>query len=225
MTPKMLLAFAIVALSIESYPAASSQSTESSPSRPARDLARPARHRAQDFFPPWEGSGVYAFGWLLLDLNHRAERWVPDRATPLVDCSNEEVYCLTARRGHNYGIVAFAVPRWCGNPAVGDRWSSAEVRTFVLAKVEPSNEPIRNAIDYHTRRTGTVYYLGDDSNPEIVYEYAQGSGIIAILNGRTRYPDLVGRIRGGMDPASLRSPYRDEISTFDRLAPCRQPGR
>lgn len=225
MTLKTLLAFAIVALSIESYPAVSSQSTESAPSRPARNIARPARHEARDFFPPWEGSGVYAFGWLLLDLNHRAERWVPDRPTPLIDCSNDEVYCLTARRGHNYGIVAFAVPRWCGNLAVGDRWSSAEVRTIVLAKVEPSNEPIRDPIDYHTRRTGTVYYLGDDSNPRIVYEYVQGGGIIAVINGLTRYPDLVGRIRGGLDPTSLRYPHRDEISTFDRLAPCRWPGR
>jgi hypothetical protein len=198
---------------------------ESTPSRSAREPARQSRPTARDFFPPWEGSGVYAFGWLLLDLNHRRERWIAGRTSPLVDCSNEEVYCLTARRGNNLGVVAFAVPRSCGSPAVGDRWSSAEVRTIVLARIEPSNEPIRNAVDYHTRRTATVYYLGDDSNPRIVYEYTLGNGIVAILNGLTRYPDLVARVRSGLDPTSLPSPHRDDLSTLDRLAPCRQRAR
>jgi hypothetical protein len=194
--------------------------------QPARGLRRQSqRHEPQDVFPPWEGSGVYAFGPLLLDLNHRRERWGPGRSSPLVDCSNDEVYCLTARRGNDFGVVAFAVPRLCGNPAVGDRWSSAEVRTVVLARIEPSNEPIRNPVDYHTRRTATVYYLGDDANPEIVYEYFLGNGIVAVLNGLIRYPDLVDRVRRGMDPTSLPPQHRYELSTFDRLAQCRQPGR
>jgi hypothetical protein len=222
---KILFAFALVALSIQTLPAISSQSAGPVSTRPARDLARQSQPRARDFFPPWEGSGVYAFGWLLLDLNHRRERWVADRTSPLVDCSNEEVYCLTARRGNILGVVAFAVPRSCRTPAVGDIWSSAEVRTIVLAKVEPSNEPVRNAIDEHRQRTATVYYLGDDSNPEIVYEYTLGNGIVAILNGLRRYPDLVGRIRGGLDPASLPPPHRYELSTFDRLAACRHSAR
>lgn len=225
MTPKTLFAVAIMAFLIQSRPAVSSQRIGATSTRPTQDLARQPQQAVRDFFPPWEGSGVYAFGPLLLDLNHGRERWVPGRTSPLVDCSNEEVYCLTARRGNNLGVVAFAVPRSCGSPAVGDRWSSAEVRTIVLARIEPSNEPIRNAVDYHRRRTATVYYLGDDSNPRIVYEYTLGNGIVAILNGLTRYPDLVGRVRSGLDPTSLPSSHRDDLSTLDRLAPCRQPRR
>src|SRR3982751_4276100 len=85
-------------------PAATSHASHTAP-----DRARPREVR--NFFPPWEGSGVYAFGPLLLDLNHGRERWIPDRTEALVDCSDDQVYCLTARRNFPLGIVAFVLPR------------------------------------------------------------------------------------------------------------------
>lgn len=184
------------------------------------------RESPRNFFPPWEGAGVYAFGPLLLDFNHHSERFMPEQLTPLIDCSTDEVFCLTSRRGNALGVVAFTAPRRCGNSlAVGDRWRNGDVSTVVLARIEPSQEPIRNSVDYHTRRATTLYYLGDDSNPRVVYEYTIGDGIVAILHGLTRYPNLVGDIKGGLDPASLPSQYRFRLSTLDRLAACRARAR
>jgi len=188
--------------------------------------AMETRGPPRNFFPPWEGSGVYAFGPLLLDFNHHGERFVPGQLTPMIDCSTTEVFCLTSRRGSAVGVVAFAVPRWCGSSiAVGDGWRNGDVNTVVLARIEPSQEPIRNSVDYHTRQTATVYYLGDESNPRVVYEYTIGNGIVAILNGLNQYPNLVADIRRGLDPASLPLQYRFRLSTLDRLAPCRTRAR
>ena len=183
MISRMMLAITFV-VSLGGLQPALANQTGFSADRPAPAPARPLRQEPRDFFPPWEGSGVYAFGPLLLDLNRKGERWVPGSLTPLFDCSNEEVYCLTARRGDYPGVVAFALPRSsCAPPRVGDSWSSGEVRTTVLARIEPSSEPVRDAIDSHTRRTATIYYLGDESNPKIVYAYSQGSGNGVIYHG------------------------------------------
>lgn len=169
----------------------------------------------------WEGAGIYAFGPLLLDLNHARERWVPGRTTPLVDCSTEQLYCLTARRGSNLGIVAFVLPRTsCASFRVGESWRNGDVQTSVLARVEPSREPIRDALDYHRRQSATLYYLGSGSNPEVVYEYASGSGIVAVYHGLTSHPDLVAEVSRGLNPATLPRQHRNGISTFDRLPPC-----
>lgn len=182
---------------------------------------QPTARASRSAGPAWEGAGVYAFGALLLDLNRGQEGWVPGRTTPLFDCSTEQLYCLTARRGSALGEVAFVLPRTsCASFRVGESWRSGEVQTSVLARVEPSSEPIENALDYHRRQTATLYYLGDASNPQVVYEYTSADGIVAVYHGLTTHPELVEEVRRGLNPATLPPQHRGGRSTFDRLAPC-----
>lgn len=66
-----------------------------------------------------------------------------------------------------------------------------------------------------------IYYLGGDSNPQIVYEYWGSDGVVAIFHGLNRRPNLVDEVRKGLDPNSLAQPHKMPLSTFDRFAPCR----
>lgn len=164
---------------------------------------------------------MYAFGPLLLDLNRRLERFVPGRASRLADCSTEEFFCLTALREGRLGVVAFSGPRRCSDFRVGDSWNVAGVRLSVLARYEPPRTEIRDSVDYHRQRSWVLYYLGNEDNPAVVYEYAGQSGVVAILHGLTSRPNLVREIRNGLDPATLPAQHRMELSTLDRFAPCR----
>ena len=181
-----------------------------------------APHRQRDFFPPWEGAGVYYFGGLLLDLNRRIERWVPGYPSRLTDCSTDELFCLTARQEGARGVVAFAGPRWCSDFRVGDGWSSGNVRTSVLARVERDSQPSREFhLDHHRYRPRLFFLLGHDSNPEVVYEYHLERGVVRIYLGLSRYADLVGDVRRGLNPETLPREHRHDIGTLDRFAPCR----
>lgn len=181
-----------------------------------------ASQRPQDLSPPWEGSGTYYFNGLLLDLNHRVERWVPGYHSTLTDCSTEDLFCLRAEGRAGRGVVAFVGPRWCEDLQVGNGWRVGEMHTVVLARIEREQGPIRNALDLHRRRAPVVYYLGDESNPKVVYEYIGGSGVVAIIHGLTSYPDLVGDIRRGLNPESLPRQHRMALLTLDRFANCRR---
>ena len=204
-------------------PATAVEARPSSSAFTDAQYAQPASRAPRDVFPPWEGAGIYAFGPLLLDLNRQRERWVPGRLTPLADCSTDQVFCLTARRGRNDGLVAYAGPRRCADFRVGDRWRSGEVRTAVLARIEAPAGPVRDHLDYHGRqRPSVLYYLGDGSNPGVVYGYAGAGGVVAIYLGLTRHPDLVGEVRRGLDPATLPQQHRFALTTLDRFAPCRE---
>ena len=184
-----------------------------SPARPARDARAP-----RDFFPPWEGAGVYVFGPLRIDLNRLREQFNPMAMHRLVDCSTEQLFCLTSRRHDKIGsVMAFVGPRRCSDFKVGDSWSNEDVRTEVLARIRTVQPPL----EHHFRRSDIVYYLGDGTNPAIVYEYWAGEGVVAVYHGLSSRPDLVNDVRQGLDPRSLPVPYRMSLMTFDRFAPCR----
>lgn len=214
----LMVASVAAVLSTAAFGAASPTSPGFSEETPA---AVAGRNQPRDFFPPWEGSGVYNFGGLLLDLNRRVERWVPGHYTPLIDCTTDELFCLVARGTSGRGVIGFVSPRRCHDFQVGESWSVGELRTSVLWKVERPPEPIRGYLDYHRRRPTHFYYLGDDSNPLVLYEYFVGSGVVAIIHGLSSYPDLVGDVRRGLDPETLPPQHRLSLNTLDYFARCR----
>ncbi len=178
---------------------------------------RPIGER-RDFFPPWEGSGVYVFGPIRIDLNRKIELFNPMRGHRLADCSNDEFFCLTSRRGSQPigAITHIVAPRRCSEINVGDFWVHEGVRTEVLARLErpPSNT-------HHFSRPRFDFYLGDESNPGIVYEYWGYEGIVAVYHGLNDHGALVQEVRGGLDPQSLPRTHHMQLVTLDRFAGCR----
>ena len=174
--------------------------------------------QARDMFPPWEGSGVYVFYPYRLDLNHGRESWVPTNRNGIRDCTNGEFFCLSARLNNRWGLIHVVAPRRCVRPlAARQQWQVGEVRTKVLAAIRTNDPPLQ----MHGRRPEVIHFLGDDSNPNVVYEYWGAEGIIAIHHGLIGHPNLVSEVRSGFDPFTLPQQHRLALVTFDRFAACR----
>jgi hypothetical protein len=172
----------------------------------------------RNFFPPWEGSGVFVFGPLLLDLNRRQESYSPTTIRGLKDCSTKTHYCLTSRpKGKVGGEMAIALPIKCADFAIGQSWSIQGVTTTVLG----IERPARERLSHHFTKPDQIIYLGDSSNPEVVYEYWGTSGVVAIYQGLLSHPRLVDDVRAGLNPETLKRGHRMSLITFDRFAPCK----
>lgn len=187
-------------------------------SRPKNDLTNQIGSK-KDFFAPWEGAGVYVFGPIVIDLNRAREVFNPRIVYRLVDCSNEEFFCLTTRRDTKYSIASImniSVPNRCRALRAGESWEVAGVRTEVLARFATNDAPL----SMHVSRPDIIYYLGNDANPKVIYEYWGREGVVAVYHGLNDHPSLVTEVRKGLNPESLSSSHRMSLITFDRFAHC-----
>lgn len=115
----------------------------------------------------WSERGVFVFGGgLVFDFLYKRFQGGP-WGFKINDCSNSTHFCMASR------TFNIALPRSCDRVAKakpGDVWSVGAVELKVLQVEEATTVPAY-----------TTLYLGNESTPEIVYEYDPKRGVTAIL--------------------------------------------
>jgi hypothetical protein len=183
-------------------------------------LAFPGSPSAADPNPPiptWSSRDVFVFGRALVDF--RAGIELLDRnGHELNNCSNREFYCAKSQNIH------LVLPKRCAMVLPNASWSIAGVTTRVLF-VDRSK--IAN-IEAMSLLPSTIYVIGSDQQPSIVYLYTREHGVQSIYyDGATRR-NLVrmaesGGIQALSDQLGSLQNYRYPLVTVDPFGLCDAP--